>query len=92
MVFPPLDLWLDRAARLSLEKAAREGMVPVRWWWGPDTRAAHSAWLDSEEAKMLLIVDDSLALPDDGRICEYLGLPAFPMVAEGIALVTVKEQ
>lgn len=92
MIQTSQDLHVDEASLMMLDKAKREGLMPRAWMWGPDVRAAHSAFMDSDEAKAIMVYHPSLKMPDDGRICEYAGLPAYPMVAEGIALRTVVEQ
>lgn len=68
--------------RLSAQAAKR---VPVRWMWGPDMLAEHSAALD----KMGI---DGTPTEQDGRICIFAGLPVYPMQCEGIALRTVAAQ
>lgn len=85
------ELQVDRATRLLLDVAAVNGRVPVAWMWGEDIRAAHSKWLDYMEKHSLLVIDSEYKAPEDGRICTWLGIPAYPMVAEGIALRTVAD-
>jgi hypothetical protein len=91
-VAAPQDSEIFQATHGLVDLARREGRVPVAWQWGPDVRAAWSRWLDSNATKLIMIVDDTFSLPDDGRICDYCGLPVFPMVAEGVALRTVARQ
>lgn len=83
---------LDAMSAPLVEMAHMAGRVPVSWMWGPDVRAAHSAWLDTLDAKLVLVFDPTFQGFTDGRICEFAGLPAFPMQGNGVALRTVAKQ
>lgn len=85
------ELQMFRAVSLLTETAGKAGRVPLAWFWGEDVREAYSHWLDSMEPHLVIDCDPSLMPPDDGRICTYNGLPAYPMQALGIALKTQAE-
>lgn len=85
------DTHVDEACAHLREFAQKVGRVPLCWLWGPDVREAWSEWLDSAEASAMLVNDPWNELPDDGRICDWGGLPAYPMVCEGVALRTAAE-
>lgn len=86
-VFPvftePHDI--GSAAKAMVETATQARRVPIYWQWGPDMLAEHSAALDHFGI-------DGTPTEQDGRVCNFAGLPVFPMDGKGFALRTVAAQ
>lgn len=80
---------LEMACSELADRAKREGRAPVRWLWGPDARESFSRFLD---AMAPMLIHGPQNLPNDGRICDFAGLPAYPMECDGAAVRTVAEQ
>lgn len=88
-------LWFDDACHKMADLARLAGRVPVAWFFGPDVREAWSKHLDDHKLahEVCSLFESTPFTPvDDGRICNFAGLPAYPMICEGVALRTVAEQ
>jgi hypothetical protein len=92
MVVTAGALNVEMACALMVQRAQQEGRVPIAWMWGSDVREGFSRWMDAMMSQGHIKADDSYQQPDDGRIAEWCGLPAYPMMADGVALRTVAEQ
>jgi hypothetical protein len=68
-----------------VEHAMKAGNVPIAFCWGPAVLAEYSAFQDQ-------FGPQGAEIPDDGRVCDFSGLPVYPMECEGVALRTVLKQ
>lgn len=93
LAHPPHFTQFHSAACAMVATAEQNGLVPVAWCFGPDLRQKASEYLDQHGVSSQHYLDH-YGLPVDqiGVHGEFMGLPVCHMIADGLALRTVRKQ
>lgn len=88
LAHPPHFTPFHAAACAMVNTSEQNGLVPVAWCFGPDLRQKASEYLDQHGVSSQHYLDQQAI----GVHGEFMGLPVFHMVADGLALRTVRKQ